>query len=149
MLFNSNKIQGTYFIEASLKEETIKGDKTFVSRENSTDKLARSMTQEENLTTQVTLRSQINIATFVKKIPPLIPLGYFVGNKAKGRILKQVLEENKYLWHPFWDSPFCLINEFWWVFINSSSSQKPILYQTNLMVSVAARLVHFKITGEN
>ena len=97
MLFNSNKIQGTYFIEASLKEETIKGDKTFVSRENSTDKLARSMTQEENLMTQVTLRSQINIATFVKKIPPLIPLGYFVGNKAKGRILKQVLEENKYL----------------------------------------------------
>ena len=75
MIFNSNKIQGSYFIEAPLKEETTKGDKTFVSRENSTDKLARSMTQEENLTTQVTLRSQINIATFVKKIPPLILLG--------------------------------------------------------------------------
>ena len=66
MLFNSNKIQASCFIEASFKEEAIEGDKTFFSRENKTNKLARSMTQEENLTTQVTVRSQINIVTFVK-----------------------------------------------------------------------------------
>ena len=67
-----------------------------------------------------------------------IPL-QFVGNKAKGRISKQVFQENKarqifrktnisyplirtrkisenlayfvFLKHPFWDSPFCLITD--------------------------------------
>ena len=54
----------------------------------------------------------------------------FVGNKAKGRIWKQVFQEKQstyqrvgnvcfsenlacfvFLKHPFWDSPFCLITE--------------------------------------